>query len=66
MPAPHHVPAATQAAGEAALVFCLAYVTAYGETLTIAHFPYYSFQVGWGREGGGVLRAAVLRLGGAG
>lgn len=35
-----------QGVGEAAVVFCLAYATAYGETLTIAHFPYYSFQVG--------------------
>jgi cycloeucalenol cycloisomerase len=27
----------------AAVVFLLAYATAYGETLTIAHFPYYTF-----------------------
>lgn len=33
-----------QAAGEAAVVFLLAYATAYGETLTIAHFPYYTFK----------------------
>ena len=36
---------AAQAAGEAVLVFGLSYATAYGETLTIAHFPYYTFQV---------------------
>lgn len=35
-----------QAAAEAVLVFVLAYATAFGETLTIAHFPYYSFKVG--------------------
>lgn len=28
---------------EAVLIFVLAYATAYAETLTIAHFPYYSF-----------------------
>lgn len=33
-----------QIIAEAVLVFCLAYVTAYGETLTIAHFPYYIFK----------------------
>ncbi|PRW32580.1 Cycloeucalenol cycloisomerase isoform B [Chlorella sorokiniana] len=33
-----------QAAVEAVVVFVLAYATAYGETLTIAHFPYYSFK----------------------
>lgn len=33
-----------QAAAEAGTVFALAYATAYGETLTIAHFPYYSFK----------------------
>ena len=35
---------AAQAAGEAAVVFALAYATAYGETLTISHFPYYTFK----------------------
>eukprot|EP00887_Chlorella_sp_A99_P005552 scaffold1.g5552.t1 len=35
---------AAQAAAEAAVVLALAYATAYGETLTIAHFPYYSFK----------------------
>ena len=30
----------------AMLVFSLAYATAYMETLTIAHFPYYTFKVG--------------------
>lgn len=29
----------------AVVVFLLAYATAYGETLTIAHFPYYTFKV---------------------
>ena len=29
----------------AVTVFFLAYATAYGETLTIAHFPYYTFKV---------------------
>ena len=29
---------------ETVLVFCLSYATAYGETLTIAHFPYYTFK----------------------
>lgn len=38
---PAHLP---QAAVEAVVVFSLAYATAYGETLTIAHFPYYSFK----------------------
>ena len=33
------------------MVFLLAYATAYGETLTIAHFPYYTFKVGRGRAG---------------
>lgn len=33
-----------QAVAEAVLVFVLAYGTAFGETLTIAHFPYYSFK----------------------
>lgn len=28
---------------EALLVFILSYITAYGETLTISHFPYYDF-----------------------
>jgi len=28
---------------EALLVFLLSYITAYGETLTISHFPYYDF-----------------------
>jgi hypothetical protein len=27
------------------VVFALAYATAFGETLTIAHFPYYTFKV---------------------
>ena len=35
-----------QAAGEAVVVFVLSYTMAFGETLTIAHFPYYSFSVG--------------------
>ncbi|KAL4432232.1 hypothetical protein ABPG77_005994 [Micractinium sp. CCAP 211/92] len=35
---------AAQAAAEALLVFALAYATAFGETLTIAHFPYYTFK----------------------
>jgi len=30
----------------AAVVFLLSYATAYGETLTIAQFPYYTFKVG--------------------
>lgn len=38
--------AAAQATAEAVVVFLLAYATAYGETLTIAHFPYYTFKVG--------------------
>jgi cycloeucalenol cycloisomerase len=29
---------------EILVVFTLSYATAYGETLTIAHFPYYSFE----------------------
>ena len=33
-----------QGLAEAALVFILSYATAYGETLTIAHFPYYVFK----------------------
>ncbi len=37
-----------QAAVEAVVVFVLAYATAYGETLTIAHFPYYSFKASKG------------------
>lgn len=36
--------AAAQATAEAVTVFLLAYATAYGETLTISHFPYYSFK----------------------
>ena len=36
--------ALAQAAAEATAVFLLAYATAYGETLTISHFPYYSFK----------------------
>lgn len=32
-----------QIMAESLVVFVLAYATAYGETLTIAHFPYYSF-----------------------
>ena len=32
-----------QNAAEAVVVFLLAYATAYGETLTISHFPYYTF-----------------------
>jgi hypothetical protein len=40
--------ALAQGAAEAAVVLVLAYATAYGETLTIAHFPYYTFKVsGW-------------------
>ncbi|PSC68708.1 Cycloeucalenol cycloisomerase [Micractinium conductrix] len=35
---------AAQAAAEAVVVFALSYATAYGETLTIAHFPYYTFK----------------------
>jgi cycloeucalenol cycloisomerase len=34
---------AAQAAAEAAVVFLLSYATAYGETFTIASFPYYTF-----------------------
>eukprot|EP00884_Botryococcus_braunii_P004628 jgi/Botrbrau1/14166/Bobra.182_3s0104.3 len=34
-----------QGLAAAALVFCLAYATAFMETLTIAHFPYYTFKV---------------------
>ncbi len=41
-----------QAAAEALLVFALAYATAFGETLTIAHFPYYTFKVGAQALGG--------------
>eukprot|EP00191_Tetraselmis_sp_GSL018_P004733 CAMPEP_0177601218 /NCGR_PEP_ID=MMETSP0419_2-20121207/14117_1 /TAXON_ID=582737 /ORGANISM="Tetraselmis sp., Strain GSL018" /LENGTH=169 /DNA_ID=CAMNT_0019094419 /DNA_START=478 /DNA_END=988 /DNA_ORIENTATION=+ len=37
-------PAAVRWAASAALVFALAYATAYGETLTISAFPYYSFK----------------------
>ena len=33
-----------QAISEGIVVFALAYATAYGETLTIAHFPYYTFK----------------------
>eukprot|EP00884_Botryococcus_braunii_P004627 jgi/Botrbrau1/14165/Bobra.182_3s0104.2 len=33
-----------QGLAAAALVFCLAYATAFMETLTIAHFPYYTFK----------------------
>lgn len=33
-----------QGVGEGLVVFVLAYATAYGETLTIAHFPYYEFK----------------------
>lgn len=36
--------AAAQAVGEGVVVFLLSYATAFGETLTIAHFPYYSFK----------------------
>ena len=35
---------AAQAVAEALAVFVLAYATAYGETLTISHFPYYTFE----------------------
>jgi len=35
--------AALRKAARAAAVFALAYATAYGETLTIAHFPHYTF-----------------------
>ncbi|KAI3423819.1 hypothetical protein D9Q98_009655 [Chlorella vulgaris] len=35
---------AAQAVAEGVLVFLLAYATAFGETITIAHFPYYSFK----------------------
>lgn len=33
-----------QGSAEALVVFLLSYATAYGETLTIAHFPYYTFK----------------------
>lgn len=33
-----------QTAAETLTVFLLSYATAYGETLTIAHFPYYTFK----------------------
>ena len=33
-----------QNAAEILVVFSLSYATAFGETLTIAHFPYYSFE----------------------
>lgn len=39
-----------QAAGEAAVVFVLSYTMAFGETLTIAHFPHYSFSVSCCRQ----------------
>ena len=48
------------ALAEAVTVFILAYLMALGETLSIAHFPYYSFQVQAtslimnGREGSGL------------
>lgn len=36
-------PAWVRTSAMAAVVFALSYATAYGETLTIAHFPYYTF-----------------------
>ena len=52
-----------QAAAEGVVVFLLAYATAYSETLTIAHFPYYTFKdrrvgAGRARRGGGQDRLA--------
>jgi cycloeucalenol cycloisomerase len=52
-----------QAVAEGVLVFLLAYATAFGETITIAHFPYYSFKVcgrsthtaGWLRPASGCI-----------
>lgn len=37
---------------EAVVVFVLAYSTAYAETLTISHFPYYTHKAGVGNERG--------------
>ena len=54
---PAHPP---QAVVEAVVVFTLAYATAYGETLTIAHFPYYSFKA----RGAGVLALLACLLSG--
>lgn len=45
--------AVTQGSAEALVVFTLAYATAFGETLTISHFPYYTF----------VDKAAMYRVG---
>lgn len=52
-------PLLAQAAVEAVVVFVLAYATAYGETLTIAHFPYYTFKA---RDSGGGWKGAELRV----
>lgn len=38
-----HVGKKVEYLSEALLVFLLSYITAYGETLTISHFPYYDF-----------------------
>lgn len=48
-----HLGPLAQGLAEAALVFALSYATAFGETLTIAHFPYYTF----------VDRGAMYRVG---
>lgn len=45
----------SQGVAEGVTVFLLSYATAYGETLTIAHFPYYTFKVG---EGAGPVHRA--------
>jgi hypothetical protein len=42
----HRLACRLQGVAEAVVVFALAYATAFGETLTIAHFPYYTFKVG--------------------
>ena len=38
-------PRVLQLAAAAVLIFSLSYTTAFMETLTIAHFPYYTFKV---------------------
>ena len=52
-------PAWLQGAAEAVVVFVLAYATAFGETLTIAHFPYYSFKVRLRPPGSSLLPYSV-------
>lgn len=51
-----------QCLAEAAVIFVLAYATAYGETLTIAHYPHYKFTVRSGSDLRGVLRRNELLL----